>query len=835
MKQSVPIAEEPVFSPSQDPEDCISKFFHALHGSDDLPGFLNIWTLPDKKSIFLPQPYGTLASNKCRELAQTHDVYFGVGLLREALSPDRRGRAEDVTAIPGLWADIDIKGPNHVQDSLPKNLEEAAALTHSLPLKPSLTIFSGGGIQAYWLFKKPWVFDSAQERERAAKLSKRFQAKLLAEAAKRGWKIDNTSDLARVLRVPGTYNRKHGQVPVKIIEYHPDCRYDPSEFEPWIAADVKESAGPNGNRVDPQWIFSGIPEGRRNVELYRYSSSLRSRNVPLVEAQVLIAAAAKDCKPEYPADEAITILKRAFREYPSGSNGAKESDWTKPQELPPLLPEAPAFPTEMLPGGLRPWLEDIAERMQVPLEVPAAAALVALSTVVGRNLGIHPKRHDDWLVIPNLWGLVVGPPGILKTPAANEALKPLGNLSAQASKEFEDMQARNRAADISRQARVEAIKDLMKKAVKSRNQFEFENLESELSALLEFKQPTERRYRVNDATVEKLVELLKDNPRGLLMYRDELFGWLRNLDKIGREGDRTFFLESWNGNGDYTQDRIARGTIRVKGVCISIFGTIQPGRLNSYIEGAINGGQGDDGLIQRFQVAVYPEQAKTWKNIDRYPDHRARDRAYRIFSTIDSLDPETCGVVPDKFSGIAALRFEREAQEFFDDWRLKLETRLRSGEIESSAYKDHLGKFRSLMPSLALLLHLTDWADAQMDMESPLALGAVSLQSAKLAAAWCDYLETHARKIFAGAIRPDLRAAHALAARIRQHKIKDGTSVREIYRNQWASLTTKEDVYDGLAILSELGWVRVLSVQKKEGVVSDEVKINPLLRGETHD
>jgi integrase len=130
---------------------------------------------------------------------------------------------------------------------------------------------------------------------------------------------------------------------------------------------------------------------------------------------------------------------------------------------------------------------------------------------------------------------------------------------------------------------VEAIKDLMKKAVKSRNQLEFENLESELSALLEFKQPTERRYRVNDATVEKLVELLKDNPRGLLMYRDELFGWLRNLDKIGREGDRTFFLESWNGNGDYTQDRIGRGTIRVKGVCISIFGTIQPGRLNSYI------------------------------------------------------------------------------------------------------------------------------------------------------------------------------------------------------------------------------------------------------------
>ena len=60
-------------------------------------------------------------------------------------------------------------------------------------------------------------------------------------------------------------------------------------------------------------------------------------------------------------------------------------------------------------------------------------------------------------------------------------------------------------------------------------------------------------------------------------------------------------------------------------------------------------------------------------------------------------------------------------------------------------------------------------------------------------------------------------------------------SVREIYRNQWSALTSKEDVYEGLAILAELGWGRVVHAQKKEGVVSDEVRINPCLQGEINE
>jgi putative DNA primase/helicase len=864
----------------QSPEN----FIQTLYGTDP-PGFCNVWTLPGEKSHFIQADLPAVVAKTALQLATNHDVYLGLGLLREPLPGGRRGCKEDVIGIPGFWADLDIKGPGHKQTALPETQKQAIELAYALPWDPTMIVFSGGGIYCFSLFKEPWVFECDDERDQAAMLSSGFQAMLIAEGHKRGWVIDNTSDLARVLRIPGTFNRKQKTpAPVRVIEYHPDRRYLASDFEKYI---YKDSGGRRtrnkGRKDDPSdysaayiekivaecpWMRHCRDNGASLPEPEWYSMLSivgRCENGPRI---------AHDWSQRYPGYSRTETDKKLNHALADGGprtceniklNGGapycdncpnlnrttspiilgrleKTSDehqsrpWPEARELPPLLPNAPTLPAEMLPGGLRLWLEDIAERLQVPLEVPASAALVGFSAVVGRNLGIYPKRRDDWLVIPNLWGDVVGRPGILKSAAATEALKPLGSLAAQARCEFERLQAQNQAADFGRKARIEGIKELMKKAAKGRDEGEFQTLQAELSRLLEAdaQTPTERRYRVNDSTVEKLIELLKQNPRGLLIYRDELSGWLRSLDKAGRETDRAFFLECWNGDGEFTQDRISRGSVH-SGLCISMFGTIQPGKLSAYVEAAIKGGQGDDGLIQRFQIAVYPEQTKTWSNCDRYPNHEARERAYRIFSIVDRLDPATYGIIPAKFGRVPALRFEPDAQDFFDEWRLKLETRLRSGEIESSTYVDHLGKFRSLMPSIALLTHLADWGDAQICMVPPPGLEPVSLRSAQLGAAWCDYLETHARKLFAGAINPDLQAAHALAAKIRQRKVHDGMSVREIYRNSWSGLATKDAVYGGLSTLQELGWVRIVSVKKREGTVTDEVRLNPSLRGKSNE
>ena len=67
--------------------------------------------------------------------------------------------------------------------------------------------------------------------------------------------------------------------------------------------------------------------------------------------------------------------------------------------------------------------------------------------------------------------------------------------------------------------------------------------------------------------------------------------------QAGREQERAFFLEAWNGDSPFTVNRIGRGSVHVPAACVSLFGNIQPSRLRSYLSDAITGGPGGDGLF----------------------------------------------------------------------------------------------------------------------------------------------------------------------------------------------------------------------------------------------
>ncbi|WP_277623191.1 DUF3987 domain-containing protein [Bartonella krasnovii] len=114
---------------------------------------------------------------------------------------------------------------------------------------------------------------------------------------------------------------------------------------------------------------------------------------------------------------------------------------------------------------------------------------------------------------------------------------------------------------------------------------------------------------VNDVTVEKLGELLRETPRGLLLVRDELSGFLANLERKEYQADRSFYLTAFNGNKPYTYDRIERGTIHISNATLSVIGGIQPSRIIPIIQ-AMHRGINDDGLLQRFQMLVFPDERK---------------------------------------------------------------------------------------------------------------------------------------------------------------------------------------------------------------------------------
>lgn len=482
-------------------------------------------------------------------------------------------------------------------------------------------------------------------------------------------------------------------------------------------------------------------------------------------------------------NQAITAEELRWRAW--GWSGA-------PEELPIALPPVQPFAPDLLPVVLRPWISDIAERMQCPPDYPAVAAMIALAAVVGRQIGIRPKARDDWTVIPNLWGAVIGRPSLLKTPAISEPLRMVSSLEALAREEHEQAVKGYEADAMVREAMNKEAKVRIAKAVKADD---FGLAQAIATESLDTPQaPTRRRYLTQDSTVEKLGELLRDNPRGVLIFRDELVGFLKILDQDGREGSRAFFLEAWNGTGGFTFDRIGRGTVEIPAACVSIIGAIQPGPLRDYLSAAVAGGAGDDGLVQRFQLAVWPDPGKEWINVDRWPDTGARQAARAIFTRLDTLDLSAIGATQGEGDMAPWLRFDVEAQGIFDEWREKLEYRLRDDELHP-ALESHLSKFRSLIPTLALLSHLADNPDG----------GPVGSASLARALSWSEYLESHARRVYSPALTPELYAALELHRRL--SSLPNPFTSRDVYRKNWRGLDIR-GTKDAIQVLTDFGHIR---------------------------
>ena len=459
------------------------------------------------------------------------------------------------------------------------------------------------------------------------------------------------------------------------------------------------------------------------------------------------------------------------------ANATAENGWPDPQPLPEDIPPVKPFDPALLPSSLRGWIVDIAERMQCPPDFPAVSAMVALSGILGRKIVIRPKQKDNWIVFPNLWGMEIGRPSLMKSPPMKETLVPIRRMTAEALEQYEKDVAEYIIAQDLHGISIKLAKDKIVKAMKAGD--DPGDLQEQFASLQPPEKPKRRRYTVNDVTVEALGEILSANPNGVILERDELMGFLKSLERAGQEGARAFFLETWTGDATFETDRIGRGNVRIDGVCLSVLGTIQPGPLGMYLNETLRGGTGDDGLMQRFQLAVWPDDPGPWKVVDRWPDANARDVAYEVYRRFDDLPASKIGELPDPFenSTIPFLRFGPAAQERFYDWMTTRENILRSG-VWHPAIESHLTKYRKLIPALGLVIHLAEGRE-----------GPVGLDALEAAIGWGDYLESHARRIYSCGIDPAVAHARALVQRIQSGDVTDGFTLRDVYHGRhWSML-----------------------------------------------
>ncbi|PPC90456.1 MAG: hypothetical protein CTY34_07690 [Methylobacter sp.] len=481
-------------------------------------------------------------------------------------------------------------------------------------------------------------------------------------------------------------------------------------------------------------------------------------------------------------------------------------DWEKPNEIETKTPHVQALPPELMPEPLRPWLADVSHRMQTPPDFSTVSALVIVSSIIGAGCAIRPKHFDDWEVIPNLWGACIGRPSVvLKSPSMGEATKLLDRLQADYGERYEQEKAGAEFDGLATKAMLDDVKQQLSKAGKGAgkdrvvNPDDIAKLKADYVELTQnaAPEPVRRLFKTNETSIQSMTLLQSQNPRGVLVFRDELTGLLTKWDKEDGADERAYFLEGWNGNGAYTDCKIGRGITDAKQICISLLGGIQPDKLKRYLYQAMQGN--NDGLMQRLQLAVWPDEPEDWELVDDCPNKADKQRAYGILQTLSEMDFTQYGAMQGEYDDRPYFRFDGAGQAIFNQWLTELQT-VKLKQEENPLMVEHLGKFRSLMPSLALIFHCIDIADGRVS-------GNVSVQAANLAVKWCKYLESHARRIYAMAQNLEHEAAVRLADKIKGKALPSPFTPKSVYDKGWHGLKDRREVEAACNILIDENWL----------------------------
>jgi len=572
-------------------------------------------------------------------------------------------------------------------------------------------------------------------------------------------------------------------------------------------ASIKSNGSTNGASYltlmeTPFTLPSNVRDGEgREITLLKYAGYLRGKGLDQASIErILLDYNRQNITPLLSNDEVLSRARRyEFTPQPNTENSA-DTNWPNPQPLSEKLPPVPEFYPRLLPKQLSDYAQDIAARMSCPVDFPAIGIIVALSAALGARTHCRPYVNGTWLVPSGAWGIIISPPGATKSPPLQEILNPLRTLDKNAANKYQ--------TDVNTYLLSKAIFDKnFKQAVKAGNTAGVSTPPAE---------PQMKRYLINDSTYEMLVSVCAANPNGILIWRDELMGWFHSLAKEGQKEARGLYLTGWGGMDGYATDRIGRGHLRAERVNLSILGTIQPNVLRHIVQDAVSGTSGDDGLIQRFQLAVFPDRERHFKKTDRCPNQTAMNHYKALIERFATLNPASIGASLTT-EGNAYLPFDKAAQEIYDEWLEVLEDRIRDPETElHPAMLSHLGKYRSLFPKLALVLHLAD-GDT----------GAITANAAVRAKCWAIYLESHAKRIYHNGTNQAMLSSVALANKIKAGKLENGFTRSTVLLREWSGLRTGEEVRTATTILQDMKWLVMKENRSTGGRPSEHFFINP--------
>ena len=465
-----------------------------------------------------------------------------------------------------------------------------------------------------------------------------------------------------------------------------------------------------------------------------------------------------------------------------------EPAWSPPHPrfLRGALPPAPSLPLDQVfRPNLAAWVREAAEGKGAPADYVFGTLLAVSGSLIGNSRLASP--WNAWREPPGVFCMCIGNPSAGKSPAMDAVLDPLRQvekpLRQAAQEQLETWRAEAEVANVVDTAWRESVKAAVKK---------FEPTPDRPPQADPGPEPHVPRLIINDSTIEKLARISAAQPKGTLMLRDELTGWLDGMTRYAGGGtDRPFWLEAYGGR-IYAVERVNHPSLNIDRLLIGVLGSIQPDRLNSHLIKS-----DDDGLLARF-IPIWPEAVPI-----KRPDIFASDTLIkRVLEALQQLEVET-----DDFGEAhpKILLFTEKAKDQLDEFRDKV--RVLEGSAEGLMLS-FLGKMPGLSIRLSLILAFLDFAaeSAERPREiTPDHYGRAAYLVER-------YIMPTATRAYAGASVPEVeRSALRLIALIHGKQSLQFSS-RKVLRGEHAGLHPSEKLDPVVRRLKEADCIRQVEI-----------------------
>ncbi|WP_234731205.1 DUF3987 domain-containing protein [Acidocella facilis] len=445
---------------------------------------------------------------------------------------------------------------------------------------------------------------------------------------------------------------------------------------------------------------------------------------------------------------------------------------------------APAFPLESLGSAWAEWITDAAEAAAAPADYVALPLLAGASALIGNARWAQASL--GWIEPPHLWCGVVGDSGSSKSPGADCLLRDvLPKIETNMRADFPEKLAEWRAAAELHKAQQEAWEKNVRDAAKTGSPPPLPPRDAAPP------EPQEPRLRQGDVTIEKVASLLAGAaPKGLLVVRDELAGWLLGMTNYNDSG-RAFWLEAYGGRPYRVERQKNPEPIEVQRLAVAVMGGTQPDKLAEMFKDA------DDGLLARFLWA-WPEP-RPFKLSRRAPNVAFATEALDRLRMLDLMPatmetPAAPVLVPLASSALPMLEaFAQDMQRAQGN----------AGGLLRSAY----GKARGMVLRLSLVLEFMRWA-ASPGLSAP----PREISEAVLAHA-CDlvaeYAMPMAARVYGDAATPQAERNAATLARWIVRAKPQEVHVRRLQRDvRLPGLRTAEAIRAACDALADADWLR---------------------------